>query len=190
MPAEREEVFSSMKESLDKIAASTAAMENFFSGTDEDELEGNKAQKLRDKEQQKQTTALEKLGKSSKDQSFFSKHWGKLLLGILVIAALIYKKLPKLPELPEIPTVDEIVNAFVEGQKPENIGTPKETIQLNTQFADIANRFGGGVKNTVTGTKKFFKTSITCFTRALVKSNINAAHHPITTNICNNIKIF
>lgn len=158
MPAEREEVFSSMKESLDKIAASTAAMENFFSGTLEENIEGNRAQKLRDKEQQKQTEALEKLGKSQgkaeKESSFLGKHWGKLLLGLLGLLALMKIKMPKLPD------ADELVEKFVEGQKPENIGTPKETIQLNTQFADIANRFGGGVKNTVTGTKKFFKTSL------------------------------
>jgi hypothetical protein len=103
MPAEREEVFSSMKESLDKIAASTAAMENFFSGTLEENIEGDRAQKLRDKEQQKQTEALEKLGKSQgkaeKESSFLGKHWGKLLLGLLGLFALMKTKMPDVTEM-------------------------------------------------------------------------------------------
>lgn len=156
MPAtqEKEQVFQSMQESLDKIEKNTAAM-GMFAKTAEDLMEAGRAQKMRDQEQQKQTSALERISKTSaeskKDQSFFGKHWGKLLLGLLIVAALIYRKLPKMPRMP---TLEEATNAFVEGQKPENIGTPKETIQLNTQLADIANRTGGGLRNLATGTKQ------------------------------------
>ena len=101
MPATREKVFQSMQESLEKIDKNTAVM-GAFAKTAEDLLEAGRAQKIRDQEQHKQTSALEKISKisseSKKEQSFFGKHWGKLLLGMLVLLGLIYKNLPKTPK--------------------------------------------------------------------------------------------
>ncbi len=69
MPAiqEKEKAFQSMQDSLDKIEKNTSSL-GVLSGTLEEIMEENKAQRLRDKEQEKQTKALEKMsGKNAKE---------------------------------------------------------------------------------------------------------------------------
>ena len=82
MPAmqEKEKAFQSMQDSLDKIEKNTSSL-GVLSGTLEEIMEENKAQRLRDKEQEKQTKALEKMsGKNAKEGM---STWNKVLLGVL-----------------------------------------------------------------------------------------------------------
>ena len=82
MPAiqEKEKAFQSMQDSLDKIEKNTSSLGS-FTGTLEGIMEENKAQRLRDKEQEKQTKALEKMsGKNAKEGM---STWNKVLLGVL-----------------------------------------------------------------------------------------------------------
>ena len=83
---------SEMQESLNKISDSTANMEGFLSGSVEEITEGDRAQKIRDAEQKKQTgflAGLSKKGKDDKDErGFFSRHWKKLLVVGLALFAL------------------------------------------------------------------------------------------------------
>ena len=83
---------SSMKESLEKIQKTNEALAGFMQTSIEDSVEGDRAQRLRDKEQKTQTGFLAGIFKKGKDdkkgESFFSKHWGKLLLAGLAIFGL------------------------------------------------------------------------------------------------------
>ena len=78
MPAiqEKEKAFQSMQDSLDKIEKNTSSLGD-LSESWRMTMEENKAQRLRDKEQEKQTKAIEKIGDSSKKGM---ATWKKILI--------------------------------------------------------------------------------------------------------------
>ena len=83
---------------IEKSLVVTGSKEDVIARADKEKLTEDTVKAT--KEQEKQTAALEHLTKNSdKDQKdkkeekgFFGKHWGKLLLAVLLIASLLPKK--------------------------------------------------------------------------------------------------
>ena len=85
-------ILTEMEKSLGTIAGDTSKIKSFFETSMEEQVEGKRADKLKGKEEKTQTKLLQgilkntKGGKGSGD-SFFSKHWGKILMALLAAAA-------------------------------------------------------------------------------------------------------
>ena len=85
-------ILTEMEKSLGTIAGDTSKIKSFFETSMEEQVEGKRTDKLKGKEEKTQTKLLQGIlkntkGGKSQGDSFFSKHWGKILMALLAAAA-------------------------------------------------------------------------------------------------------